>query len=407
MNSAQLQAEMRDVVENNILRFWLNEMVDHKQGGFYGQMLGDGTVVKDAVRGAILTARLLWAFAAAYRVLGTDAYLSAAQRAKDYLLTHFLDNEYGGVYWAVDCRGVPVDTKKQFYALGFALYGLAEYARATGEDAALRSALQLFDTIETRALDKQYNGYLEALTRQWQPIDDMRLSEKDANYPKSQNTHLHILEPYANLLRCLKERGAETESIDRVGRALRNLIALFCEKIISPSTAHLRMFFSRDWTPAPEQLISYGHDIECSWLLHEAALILGDSDVLAAVVPVVRRLAAAAEEGLAADGALIYEADSTTGYADRKRHWWVQAEAVVGYYNIYQHFGDERALDTSLRCWQYIKAHLIDYARGEWYARCDEKGTPCRADDRAGFWKCPYHNSRMCLELIERINKQQ
>ena len=194
---------MLDVLENNILRFWLDKMQDTENGGFYGRMDGHMQLHPEAEKGAILNARILWSFSAAYRVLSEERgerkeereYLEAATRAKDYIIEHFIDPEYGGVYWSVDAKGNPLDTKKQFYAIGFAIYGLSEYARATGDREALDYAIALFECIEEHAFDREYNGYVEALTRDWQPIADMRLSELDANYPKSQNTHLHIIEP--------------------------------------------------------------------------------------------------------------------------------------------------------------------------------------------------------------------
>ena len=196
----RLKLEVREVLENNILRFWMDNMVDEEHGGFYGRMDGKGLLHPDADKGAILNARILWTFSAAYRVLGKEEYLTMATRAKDYVIEHFMDMEYGGVYWSLDYKGNPVDTKKQFYAIGFVIYGLTEYARATGNREALDYALQLFDCIEEHAFDREHNGYIEAMTRDWQPIADMRLSELDANSPKSQNTHLHIIEPYTNLL---------------------------------------------------------------------------------------------------------------------------------------------------------------------------------------------------------------
>ena len=205
-----MKCEMQDVVQNNILRFWLDRMQDNENGGFYGRIDANEQLHREAEKGAILNARILWSFSAAYRVLGSSAaeasaYLAAATRAKDYFIDHFIDHEYGGVYWSVDYKGNPLDTKKQFYAIGFAIYGLSEYARATGDREALDYALQLFECIEEHAFDHEHNGYIEALSRDWQPLADMRLSELDANYPKSQNTHLHIIEPYANLYRTLKE----------------------------------------------------------------------------------------------------------------------------------------------------------------------------------------------------------
>ena len=415
---------MRDVVENNILRFWMERMTDHEHGGFYGRIDADGLLHPKSEKGAILNARILWLFSAAYRVLGKEEYRDMAQRAKDYFIDHFIDPAFGGVYWSLDYQGNPLDTKKQFYAIGFAIYGLSEYARATGDREALEYALLLFDSIEEHAFDHEYNGYIEAMTRDWKPIADMRLSELDANYPKSQNTHLHIIEPYANLFRCLKEFQAKSscnyvpaigavlpvditipqETLQRVECALRNIIGIFTDRILNPATHHLDLFFEMDWTRGAGQLESYGHDIECSWLLHEAALVLGDTDILAKVEPIVREVAKASEKGLRPDGSMIHEANLDTGHVDDDLHWWVQAENVVGWFNIYQYFGDSTALDHALKCWDYIKSQIIDWEQGEWRWSRHADGTLNTVDDKAGFWKCPYHNSRMCLEILERTN---
>ena len=387
--------QMQDVLTGNILPFWIDKMVDHENGGFYGRIDGHGNLHADAEKGGILNARILWTFSAAYRVLGKSEYLEMATRAKDYIIAHFIDREYGGTYWSLDYKGNPKDTKKQFYAIGFMIYGLSEYVRATGDKEALDYAIQLFECIEEHSLDVIYNGYIEACTREWGEIADMRLSDLDANYPKSQNTHLHIIEPYANLYRVWKD--------ERLEKALRNMINIFTDKILNPETNHLDLFFEKDWTRGAGHLESYGHDIECSWLMHEAALVLGDAEVLKKVEEIVPLVAKASEKGLNPDGSMIHEANLDTGHVDDDLHWWVQAEAVVGFYNIYQHFGDESALDKSLQCWQYIKDNLIDYEGGEWYWSRRPDGTLNLDDDKAGFWKCPYHNGRMCLEIIERI----
>ena len=416
-----LRQEMRDVLENNILRFWLDKMQDTENGGFYGRMDGHMQLYPEAEKGAILNARILWSFSAAYRVLGNQVYLDAATRAKDYIIEHFVDKEYGGVYWSVDYKGTPFDTKKQFYAIGFAIYGLSEYVRATGDREVLDYALDLYECIEEHALDHEHNGYIEACTREWGEIADMRLSEFDANYPKSQNTHLHIIEPYTNLLRCLKDLhaqgsydyvpvlgsvlpvGVPPELLLRVEGSLRNLIDIFTDKILNPETHHLDLFFEMDWTRGAGHLESYGHDIECSWLMHEAALVLGDKQVLEKVEPIVQTVAKASEKGIRPDGAMIHEANLDTRHVDDDLHWWVQAENVVGWLSIYQYFGDEEALQKANTCWEYIKQHLIDYDNGEWFWSRRKDGTLNMDDDHAGFWKCPYHNSRMCLEAIERF----
>ena len=392
----QLRNEMRSELENNILPFWMNKMEDNEQGGFYGEITGNDELRPEASKGAILNARILWTFSAAYRLLKKPEYLKTATRAKRYLIDRFYDPEYGGIYWELDYKGNPLDTKKQIYAIGFAIYGLSEYARATGDAEALEYAQRLFEVIEQHSFDPVQNGYLEALTRDWQPIEDMRLSDKDENEKKTMNTHLHILEPYTNLYRVWKD--------ERLERQLRNLIDVFITRILDPQTGHLNLFFEEDWTNK-YRIYSYGHDIEASWLIHEAALVLGDETVLKRIEPLIVRIAQAADEGLNPDGSMIYENFLDKQKIDRELHWWVQAENVVGHINLYQHFGDESALDIAVRCWEFIKAKLIDHEHGEWHWSILPDGTVNRKDDKAGFWKCPYHNGRMCMEVIERFGE--
>ncbi len=389
-----MKQEMLECLTHNILDFWLNRMPDHERGGFYGRIDGHGNVDTEAEKGAILNARILWAFAAAYRVLGKKEYLDAALRAKDYILEHFVDGEYGGVFWSLNADGTPRDTKKQTYAIGFTIYGMSELARATGDHEALDCALALYRSIEQHAFDSAGNGYIEALTREWQPIADMRLSDKDENGSRTMNTHLHVIEPYTNLYRVapsaeLKER-------------LTNLLHIFTHRLLNADTMHLDLFFDDGWH-GRRDIQSYGHDIEASWLLHETALVLADDAVLAQTESCVKAIAAAADEGLLPDGSMIYEHWDDGDRTDRSLQWWVQCENVIGHVNLWQHFGDAHALEVAGRCWQYIKEKLVDNEGGEWFWSINEDGTVNRTDDKAGFWKCPYHNTRMCLEIIERM----
>lgn len=385
--------KVKALLDENILRFWIERMTDDDNGGYYGRIDGHGNVVADAPKGAILNARILWAFSAAYRVLGNEDYLTAATRAKDYLLEHFVDKEYGGVYWSLDCKGSPLDTKKQTYAIGFAIYGLSEYARATGDAEALDMAKALYRSIEEHAFDAENNGYVEALSRNWQPIADMRLSEKDENGSRTMNTHLHIIEPYTNLYRVWKD--------ETLKERLENLLYIFTEKLLNEKTYHLDLFFDDAWN-GKRNIQSFGHDIEAAWLLHETALVLNDDKVLAKIESIIRRIAVVADEGLNADGSMIYERWTDSGETDTQRQWWVQCENVIGHVDLYQYFGDEAALDVARRCLDFIYDNLVDYDGGEWYWSVDAGGTVNLVDDKAGFWKCPYHNARMCLEILER-----
>jgi mannobiose 2-epimerase len=329
-----------------------------QKGGYYGEIDGHDRIVLNADKGAILNARILWAFSAAYRVMQRQEYLVAAERAKRYFIDHFVDPQYGGVYWSVDCNGDPRDTKKQIYAIGFAIYGLSEFVRATGDKEALDVAIALFHDIESHAFDAQNNGYTEALTRDWKQIDDMRLSDKDENGSKTMNTHLHIIEPYTNLYRVWKDATLEHQ--------IRNLLDIFTDKLLNKNTYHLDLFFDDEWN-GKRNIQSYGHDIEASWLLHETALVLADKQVLERIEPLIRRIAVAADEGLQPDGSMIYERWTDTGKTDTQRQWWVMCECIIGHINLYQHFGDRDALDKAIACWHFTRDHLVDWNNGEWH----------------------------------------
>lgn len=395
MTLEQLRAEVAQELTSNILPFWINRMTD-PAGGYYGRRDGNGNLVDGAEKGLILNARILWTFSQAYRILGKPEYLEAATRAKDYIAGHFVDQEFGGAYWSVDSEGKPLDTKKQFYAIAFAVYGLAEYYRAAGGDA-LDLAISLYRSIEEHSFDSELNGYIEACTRDWGKIEDMRLSDKDENFAKTMNTHLHILEAYTGLYRVWKDEGLHSQ--------LANLIRIFLDKIIQPD-GHLGLFFDENWT-LHGVMQSFGHDIETSWLLVEAAEVLCESGdpmdrlLYLECLGASRELAAAATGGLTSEG-MTYEYDPASGYRKDDRDWWVQAEAVVGYLNRWQLAGDPADLERSLAEWDYIKRAIIA-PDGEWYWGRRPDASVNLADDRAGFWKCPYHNGRMCMEIIARI----
>jgi mannobiose 2-epimerase len=394
MDMNKMKDEMTEVLQRNILDYWIQNTVDRERGGFFGRIDGYDKVHPDAEKGAILNARILWAFAAAYRVLKKKEYLDVATWARDYILRHFIDHEEGGVYWSLNADGTPKDTKKQIYAIGFTIYGLSEYVRATGDKETLQTAIDLYHTIEQHAFDAKNTGYVEALTRNWQPIADMRLSDKDENGSRTTNTHLHIIEPYTNLYRVWPSAELR-QSID-------TLLGIFADHIYNKETHHLDLFFDDEWQ-GRRNIQSFGHDIEASWLLHETALVLGDGRWLERMEPLVRQIAAAADEGLQPDGSMIYERWTDNGRVDRQRQWWVMCENIIGHVNLYQYFGDERALETAQKCWEFVKRSLIDWDKGEWHWSVDDQGTVNRDDDKAGFWKCPYHNSRMCLEIMERL----
>ncbi|GHT75048.1 cellobiose 2-epimerase [Bacteroidia bacterium] len=384
-----LKQELHRELVEDILPYWIKKTIDNEHGGFYGRIDGHEHLHKQANKGAVLNARILWTFSAAYRLFKNPEYLATAARAFHYILNHFIDKEYGGVYWELDYLGNPVNPRKQVYAQGFALYGFSEFYRATGRPEALEEAVKIFRLLEKHAYDPIYGGYVEALNRDWQPIEDMRLSERDANVPKSMNTHLHIIEPYTNLLRVWRDA--------ELVKAHERLIHIFCNHIISSQTRHLILFFNEKWE-SQSQIVSYGHDIECAWLLYEAAEVLGDTELLTQVKPLSIAIAEAAYEGLQPDGSMIYETNGN--HTDLNRHWWVQAETVVGSTYAYQISGNEKYLHIAKNCWQYIQNHILDKKNGEWVWSTAPDGRQKHTDDKAGFWKCPYHNARMCMEIV-------
>jgi cellobiose epimerase len=391
----KLKSEVKKELVDNILPFWSGSMIDSPNGGFYGRIDGSGRIYDDADKGCVLNARILWTFSSAFRILKNDEYLKTAVRAKDYLISHFFDNENGGVYWLLDHKGKMKDGKKQIYAQAFAIYGLSEFSRATDDKECLDKAIQLFRLIEKFSFDDKLGGYFEAFNTEWGALADLRLSTKDANEKKTMNTHLHVLEAYTNLYRVWKD--------DLLKNQLKNLILIFLDKIVNSRTNNLNMFFDEEWNDKTD-LVSYGHNIESSWLIYEAAVVLGDKNVILKAMNACLKIADASKAGIMPDGSMIYEKFFNTGRIDSDRHWWVQAETVVGYLNAAVLSGNDNYLDLSVAAWKFISEHLVDRLNGEWYWSVDNNLNPKLKEDKAGFWKCPYHNSRMCLEIIERQN---
>lgn len=389
-----IKQEIYDELTKNILPFWMERMVDEKNGGFFGQINGENKLVSEAPKGGILNARILWTFSSAVLNLKNSQYLTFAERAKNYILNHFFDAENGGTYWMLHADGTPADTKKQIYSQAFFIYALTELHRASGDEECLSKAKDLFHLIEKHSFDSAKNGYFEAYSRDWQLLDDLRLSEKDANEKKTMNTHLHILEAYTNLYRVWKDENLEKQ--------LQNLIELFLTKIINPRTHHLDLFFDEDWN-CKSTIISYGHDIECAWLLNEAAEVLGNENLLNRVFKETLLVTEASSEGIQSNGGLINEKNYQTGHTDKNFDWWPQAEGMVGFFHAFQQTKNEYYALRTASLWSFIQENIIDHDGGEWFWSVTETGIKNTKDDKAGFWKCPYHNSRMCLEMIRRI----
>lgn len=379
--------EVRENLTSCILPYWLR--LKDPRGGFYGEVAADGTILYDAPRGVILNARIIWSFAAAYQALPDTAYLVAAVHARDYFLEHFCDHKYGGVYWSVDAAGERLDTKKQLYSQGFAIYALSELYKATGDDEVLKNAINLYKVVETYFADKENGGYIEALARDFSPLEDMSLSAHDINADKTMNSHLHVLEAYANLYQVWPD--------EELKAAVEKLLDIIGTKVMA-ADGHLQLYFRKDWSVMPGG-VSYGHDIETSWLALECAMALKDIDVVNRVRPWALAMGKAGNEGLFPDGSMRYE-KFLDGKYDDSRQWWVQAETVVGNLWLWKYHSDPQGAERALSAWNYIRENLVDSKDGEWWWAVLPDGKVDLSQPKVGFWKCPYHNTRMCLQVL-------
>jgi len=396
MHPSQRLLQFRSEAEQelkNILSWWTKYSVDHGNGGFFGKIDNENNIDADAAKGSVLNGRILWTFSSAYIFFKDPSYLETATRAYDYITGKFIDPNYGGVFWTVNAKGQPAETKKQVYANAFVLYGLSEYFRASENEDALQHAIKLYYIMAGRAHDEEDGGFFEAFSREWDELIDQRLSGKDANEKKSMNTNLHVLEAFANLYLIWPD--------ENLKHKITELLKIFAEKIIDPAGGHLHLFFDEEWNKKPHP-ISYGHDIEAAWLLAECAAIIKEDKLTTLFKEKSVSLALGTMKGLDADGGLWYEYDLNTKKLIREKHWWPQAEAMVGFFNGWQVTGDQRFLEATLNCWNFITTRMLNPS-GEWYWGIDSNNKIMN-EDKAGLWKCPYHNSRACLEIIKRTD---
>jgi mannobiose 2-epimerase len=378
---------------DKILSYWIKHTHDVVHGGFIGQIDENNVGNPASPKGSVLNSRILWSFSAAYNITQNAEHLHLARIAFNYLKTHFVDEEFGGVYWTVNAQGQPLDTKKQVYAIAFAIYGCCAYYTASRSEEAKSLAVRLFETIEANSFDNNNTGYFEAFTRDWGAIEDGRLSAKDANEKKTMNTHLHVLEAYTSLYRIWPG--------EKLKWQIRNLLNNFLTHIADHDSGHLRLFFDEAWY-VKGSTISYGHDIEAAWLLLEAAETIDSASMLEDVKRLSLKLSSAASKGLDEDGGLWYEFEPATQHLIKEKHWWVQAEAMVGFLNAWQLTKNKSYLDKSTNSWAYTKAFIIDPENGEWFWGRNGDGLIMPHQDKVGIWKCPYHNSRACLEIMRR-----
>jgi mannobiose 2-epimerase len=388
----QFQHELKDEL-HRILEYWIRNTPDNQFGGFTGRIDQENKIVPRSPKGVVLNSRILWTFSAAFNVSKQYEYMAIAERAFDYLQRHFFDRQQGGVYWSVDYKGMPLDTKKQLYAQAFAIYGLSEYAKAADSDSACNAAIALYELITRHGYDPTNGGYVEALSADWKATDDLRLSEKDANEKKSMNTHLHLLEAFSNLYTIWPDATLKKRIIE--------LIRIFLDRMTDVNSHHLLLFFDDQWN-SKSSLVSFGHDIEGAWLVQQAAETIKDEPLTEEIKVWSVTLANAAAMGVDEDGGLWYEKEGELWI--KEKHWWPQSEAMVGFFHAWELTGQDRFLQYSLQCWEFVKNFIHDKKYGEWFWGIRDDHAVMEGEDKVGIWKCPYHNGRACMEIMKRVD---
>lgn len=387
---SMLRQKVENHLKNGILPFW-EKLIDRENGGYYGYLDFDLQLDKKAVKGCILNSRILWFFSNVYLVTGDESALPYADHAYEFMIKHCLDRTNGGIYWSVTYDGKAEDTIKHTYNQAFAIYALASYYDASGQGEALRYAMELFDMLESRC--RLGEGYGEAYTVSFQPAENDKLSENNIIAAKTMNTMLHICEAYTELYRVSKE--------PRVRERLKWTLKEFYERVYNPRLHRLEVFFDENMHSLID-LHSYGHDIEASWLLDRALDILQDEEMSRRLEPMITDLAEEIYKTAYRDDSVM--AENENGVDLTTRVWWVQCEAIVGFWNIYQKTGREMFREAAEHVWAYVEKYLLDPREGsEWFSEVEENHKPESRKPIVEPWKCPYHNGRMCLEIIKRV----
>ncbi len=386
----ELKKEIREHLQQSIIPFW-KSLRDDTYGGYYGYVGYDLTVDERAVKGCILNSRITWFFANAYLTLGDESLISEARHGFEFMKEFCLDKENGGVFWSVTYDGKPEDTTKHTYNQAFSIYALSAYYDATKDEESIRIAEELYELIEEKCRNE--GGYLEAFDRQFYPMENDKLSENGVIADRTMNTLLHVFESYTEFYRVTKKK--------EVKERLEWMMDIIAEKIYNPKLHRQEVFFDLDYHTLID-LHSYGHDIETAWLVDRGVEIVGNPEYEAKMTPITKDLTRQIYETAYKSHSLSNECEK--GIVDTDRVWWVQAEAVVGFLNGYQKDKDRpEYLKAAEDIWQYIKTYLIDTREGsEWYWLLDREGRPYEDKPIVEPWKCPYHNGRMCIEVIRR-----
>lgn len=389
-NLITFKEEIERELTARLIPFWKN--LRDERGGFYGLVDFDLNVYKDASKGCILNSRILWFFSKAYKILGGEELRECADHAWRFLRDFCIDKEKGGVFWSLNADGLPLDMTKHTYNQAFAIYALSNYFDATGNAEALALAESLFDLIEKKCRDE--NGYLESFSRDFLPESNEKLSENGVMAERTMNTLLHVMEAYTDFFRVSQNARAKS--------ALEEILKIESEKIWNESLSRQEVFFDKNYNSLID-LHSYGHDIESSWLVDRAVEILDDESLTKKISPITHAMAEKIFSRALQDNSVLNECER--GVDDETRVWWVQAEAIVGFFNAWQNSGNEKFLEAARAVWNYVKTFFVDRReKGEWFGYLEKNGAAKKLPI-VEPWKCPYHNGRMCLEIISRVSK--
>lgn len=384
-----MKSEIEEHLINDIAPFWM-KLRDDEYGGYYGLVDWDLNIDEKAEKGCILNNRITWFFSNAYAATYDETLLAEATHGYEFLRDYCIDKVNGGVFWSLNYDGTPLDTTKHTYNQAFAIYALSSYYDVSHDTEALELAYDLFDIIEEKCTDDI--GYLEAFTVDFKPESNEKLSENGVMADKTMNTLLHVFEAYTELYRVAGN--------ERVGERLAWILDVFADKIYNPELHRQEVFFDANYNSILD-LHSYGHDIETAWLIDRGVEVLADPAYEAKLTPITKDLTAQIYK-VAFDGhSLANECEK--GVVDSKRVWWVQAEALIGFLNGYQKDNSHTEyLEAAKAEWDFIKTYVIDPRCKEWFKHVDVQGNPEVGSEIVEPWKCPYHNGRMCMEVMKR-----
>ena len=388
-----LVKEVKEHLTEKIIPFW-KALKDEEFGGYYGWMDYDLKVDKKAVKGCILNSRIMWFFSNAYTLLKDESLLEEAKHGFAFMKEHCMDKENGGIFWSIQYNGEPDDTTKHTYNQAFAIYALSSYYEASKDEEALSMAKELFRIIEERCTDEI--GYKEAFDKEFKEIENDKLSENGVIAQKTMNTLLHVFEAYTELYR--------VAGLPEVKERLMWIMDTFADKVYNPELHRQEVFFDADMNSILD-LHSYGHDIETAWLIDRGVEVLGEKKYEEKMTPITKELTAEIYK-VAFDGhSLANECEK--GVVNTHRIWWVQAETVVGFLNGWNKNPDKpEYMEAAKSTWEFIKKHVVDERAGsEWFWEVDPQGVPYPERPIVEPWKCPYHNGRMCFEVIKRSEK--